>query len=316
MRLYVWRGAQRNFGDELNLLLWPRLLPGLFDYDGEDLFLGIGSVLDARHPRRWRKVVAGAGYGGYQAPASLDGSWDIYWVRGPLTARRLRLPVAFGLGDPASLLPLVHPRAVPKAVGDIGFMPHFESLSRGPWAIAAAAAGLTLIDPRADPATICTAIAGCRLLLSEALHGVIVADALRVPWVALRPVAAVHRLKWQDWAAAMELTPRFRTLPAASSREWTEIALHWVRPVPRRALAGMAERVWRTGWHLDRAATALRRAAAAEPQLSQAATLDRVQTRMLTRLFTLQQDHAVSAGLPPRPLRPGGKSAYDTPSVG
>jgi hypothetical protein len=52
MRVYSWRGAQRNFGDELNAILWPRLLPGLLDGAGPDLLLGIGSVLDARHPPR------------------------------------------------------------------------------------------------------------------------------------------------------------------------------------------------------------------------------------------------------------------------
>src|SRR5580658_6455499 len=111
MRLYVWRGAIRNFGDELNELLWPHLLPGLVELNpvdrtqvednGADLFLGIGSVLDARHPADRRKIVAGAGFGGYETPASLDGSWDIYWVRGPRTARQFGLPAAFGLGDPA-----------------------------------------------------------------------------------------------------------------------------------------------------------------------------------------------------------------------
>lgn len=312
MRLYVWRGEQRNFGDELNTLLWPRLLPGLFDDKGEELFLGIGSVLDARHPRGWRKVVAGAGYGGYQAPASLDGSWDIYWVRGPHTARRLGLPAAFGLGDPASLVPLVHAPRVPDGATVVGFMPHFESLARGPWPEAAAAAGLTLIDPRLDPDATYAAIAGCRLLLSEALHGIIVADALRVPWVALRPVAPIHHMKWSDWAEAMDLVPRFQALPASSSREWTDIALSGVRPAPRRALMDVADRLWRPGPRLDRAAAALRRAAAAEPQLSRTAMLDRVQARMLTRLHTLRQDCAVSACLPPRPLRPAGKSAYDT----
>jgi succinoglycan biosynthesis protein ExoV len=316
MRLYVWRGEQRNFGDELNTLLWPCLLPGLLDDRGADLFLGIGSVLDARHAPHGRKVVAGAGYGGYEAPASLDGSWDIYWVRGPRTARRLDLPTAFGLGDPASLLPLVHAPATRQAANAVGFMPHFESLARGPWAAAAASAGVRLIDPRGDPRAIYAAIAGCRLLLSEALHGAIVADALRVPWVALRPVAAVHRMKWHDWAEAMALTPRFQVLPAASSREWTDTALPGVRLRLRRALAGVAERFSRPGIHLDRAVAALRQAADAAPQLSPDAALDRAQTRMLIRLHTLRQDRAGSRQRPRGPLRPGGKSAYDTPSVG
>lgn len=312
MRLYAWRGAARNFGDELNTLLWPRLLPGLFDDRGPDLFLGIGSVLDARHDRRGRKIVAGAGYGGYEAPAALDGSWHIYWVRGPRTARRLGLPAAFGLGDPGSLLPLVHPLARPRSAGHIGFMPHFESLARGPWKLAAAAAGITLIDPRADKLVICAAIAGCRMLMSEALHGVIVADALRVPWVALRPVAAPHRMKWHDWAGAMELEPRFQPLVASSPAEWTETTLLWLRPGVRRALVTAARRFGSVERHLDNATAALRDAAHAAPQLSPAATLDRVQTRMLTRLQTLRQDR-VGVGHPPRrPLRPGGKSAYDT----
>ena len=104
VKLYRWRGAQRNFGDELNALLWPRLLPGFFDDDAAALFLGIGSVLDARHETGAVKLVAGAGYGGYEPPPTLDANWIVHWVRGPLTARRLGLPEVCGLGDPAMLL--------------------------------------------------------------------------------------------------------------------------------------------------------------------------------------------------------------------
>lgn len=78
MLLYRWRGATTNFGDELNTLLWPRLLPGFFDQGPSVLFLSIGSVLDARHAPAALKLVAGAGYGGYEPPPRLDGRWIIH----------------------------------------------------------------------------------------------------------------------------------------------------------------------------------------------------------------------------------------------
>jgi succinoglycan biosynthesis protein ExoV len=325
MRLYAWRGAARNFGDELNHLLWPSLLPGLVDDpqaspgrfdggkldddpldggplddgllfdEGQDLFLGIGSVLDARHSPHRRKIVAGAGFGGYERPASLDGSWEIHWVRGPRTAHHLGLPRSFGLGDPASLLPLVHP--VPRhdtgtnGLGTIGFMPHFESLGRGAWHAVAAAAGVTLIDPRGWPYAVIDQIAGCRVLLSEALHGVIVADAMRVPWVALMPLVATHRAKWLDWANTLDLTIRFQALAASSPRERIEVAFIARRRLLRAGIAhaaALAQRFDHRSACLDRAAAALRRAAEAPPQLSLCQTLQDAQERMLNRLHTLR----------------------------
>jgi succinoglycan biosynthesis protein ExoV len=287
VQLYRWRGAARNFGDELNTLLWPRLLPGFFDDDPAEQFLGIGSVLDARHNTGAVKLVAGAGYGGYEAPPRLDANWIIHWVRGPRTARLLGLPEACGLGDPVMLLP------EPCAGGrSIGFMPHFESLERGAWTAAADVAGITLIDPCGDPAAILAAIGACRVLLSEAMHGVIAADAMRVPWVALRPLALVHRAKWLDWAdsmglsirfqilAASSLSERLRTSPLAASRRGRHL-LHLAHPI----LQATARRRF-----IEQAARSLAAAAASAPQLSTAAALDRSRTRMLDRLDALRHD--------------------------
>ncbi len=276
MQLYRWRGAARNFGDELNTLLWPRLLPGFFDDDPAEQFLGIGSVLDARHDTGVVKLVAGAGYGDYEAPPRLDANWIIHWVRGPLTARLLGLPEACGLGDPAMLLP--EPCAAGRAVG---FMPHFESLDRGAWAEAAAGVGLTLIDPRGDPAAILAAIGDCCLLLSEAMHGVIAANAMRVPWIALRRLASIHRAKWLDWADAAGLSIRFQVLASSSLSERLHVSPLAASRRGRRLLElarPMLHAAARQRF-IEQATRSLAAAARATPQLSAATTLDRCRTQ-------------------------------------
>ena len=170
-------------------------------------------------------------------------------------------------------------------------MPHFESLERGAWTAAADVAGITLIDPCGDPAAILAAIGACRVLLSEAMHGVIAADAMRVPWVALRPLALVHRAKWLDWAtpwafrsafisAASSLSERLRTSPLAASRRGRHL-LHLAHPI----LQATARRRF-----IEQAARSLAAAAASAPQLSTAAAFDSSRTRMLDRLDALRHD--------------------------
>lgn len=342
MILYQWRGQTSNFGDELNGLLWPRLLPDFFDADPSARFLGIGSVLDSRHSGSATKLVAGAGYGGYENPPALDHTWIIHWVRGPRTARMLGLDAGAGLGDPASLLstlpPLSKSDAAPAPWGSrptqgvpggadrgmIGFMPHFESMARGHWAEAARAAGLCLIDPRGDPADIIDAIGRCRMLVSEALHGVIVADAMRVPWIAARPLLPAHRPKWFDWAESLNLRIVFRPLTPSSLLEHA-IRLPLAGRRPGRFLLGNhAPRLHATGRPrlIERSAVALRRIAAQPPQLSIWTDLDRCQDRMRERIVALRR--APFRGLagsqimacPPAPLRAEDDFAYQPVSTG
>jgi succinoglycan biosynthesis protein ExoV len=280
--LYRWQGVTANFGDELNTILWPHLLPDSFDENPEVRFLGIGSVLDHRHPPELLKVVAGSGYGGYERKPTLNHNWKVHWVRGPRTATALDLPIGLGLGDPAALVPSVFGPPTGDG-GEVGFMPHFESAGRGAWYQAAAMTGIRLIDPRDPPLTILRAIGSCGLLLSEALHGVIVADALRVPWVAVRPMAPIHRAKWFDWADTVDLRLRFRKLPASTLAEWAGNS--WLRSWHHtRVLLSRHEHrleMLTSDRLVARAARALRSAAQATPQLSSEAALDRCQSRML-----------------------------------
>jgi len=304
--LYRWRGQHRNFGDELNTLLWPELLPNFFDCDETTRFLGIGSVLDSRHDPMTTKLVAGTGYGGYEPRVSLDKTWIVHWVRGPRTARQLGLPAALGIGDPASLVPLAG-LAPTRENRDIGFMPHFESAVRGAWRDVAARAGVTLIDPRDDPRAIIAAIAKCRVMISEALHGVIVADVLRVPWIAIRPLARIHRAKWTDWAESLDLTIEFRDLCPSSALERAHLSPLTRFHVGRTTLHRHGERLRGVARerYIDQAAHALRMAAAAEPRLSGGERLDMAQARMMEAIAVLRRTPRL-----PSPLHARAVSAY------
>jgi succinoglycan biosynthesis protein ExoV len=287
---YQWRGSQPNFGDELNGLLWPGLLPDFFDQNAREVFLGIGSILDDRHDRAAVKLVAGSGYGGYEACIPLDETWIVHWVRGPRSAHHLGLPLHLGIGDPASLVPLAG-LMPPRENRQIGFMPHFESAARGAWGEVAALTGITLIDPRDDPLTIIAAIGQCRVMISEAMHGVIVADALRVPWIAIRPLVPIHRPKWLDWADAMGLTIEFQELGPSTALERAHLTQLSRFHMGRGVLLRHAARLHRFGRrrHVEQAAETLRAIADVEPRLSRDTALDEAQTRMLEAIAALRR---------------------------
>jgi succinoglycan biosynthesis protein ExoV len=237
MKLTFYRGAVPNFGDELNIMMWRSLFPdGFFDDNDDELFLGIGSILFDDYPPAAEKFVAGSGYGGYTAPPDVkDGTWRILWVRGPYSADRLKIDRCHVITDAAVLL-----RAValpPAATGvDVAFMPHVDSMMRGNWAEVCRLAGVTFIDP-SDPVgkTIAT-IRGARLLITEAMHGAIVADALRTPWVPILPFHKTHREKWLDWAASLSIDLDRSTLPP------TSLAELWAKLSGRQAVAGKSRK--------------------------------------------------------------------------
>jgi succinoglycan biosynthesis protein ExoV len=213
MKLTYFRGSVPNFGDELNTYMWPELLPrGFLDDEDHELFVGIGSIIGSHLPPDARKIVMGSGYGGYMGTPDLnDGTWDVRFVRGPLTAERFGLAPEKVICDSAVLLRAIDLPAPARDVG-VAFMPHFESLERGLWKETCALAGITLIDPTAPVQTVLAKLKGAKLLVTEAMHGAIVADALRTPWVAVRPIVRDHHLKWRDWSRALDIDLRVHQL--------------------------------------------------------------------------------------------------------
>jgi len=288
MQMYYYKGPSPNFGDELNAWMWPRLLPDFFDGRANEIFLGIGSILFDFHPQHSRKIVFGAGYGGYTAPPRIDDSWDFYFVRGPLTARAIGVDEKLGVGDAAILLrSCIEER--PAKRYKASFMPHWESTFDGDWRAACAAAHLHYIDPCAPVETVLDEILASELVVTEAMHGAIVSDALRVPWVAARPIQRQHHLKWQDWADALQLD--LRPLPLQPSTG-LEAAMHWL-PGGRQMTARLRRRAQflkpaGAEFFRDGAARSLRELATAEPSLSRDSVIEHAHHVMLDQLYALK----------------------------
>lgn len=282
MKLSYFQGDPPNFGDEINASMWNHLLPpGFLDEDEGELFLGIGSILWDYWPKAPLKVVAGSGWGGYtQAPDVHNGTWEMLWVRGPRTAAALRLPASLAITDAAVLLrgtPLPPPRA---GIG-AAFMPHVDSVDRGDWAAVCRLAGVAFLDPRAPVEELLARIRGATVVVTEAMHGAIVADALRTPWVAVRPSHPAHRDKWLDWAESLGLELRPATLPPSSLLEgYTQATgLRGQGRTSRLALSGAHARPVDAALQY-RAARALRRMAeSVEPQLSRDAAIEEATAR-------------------------------------
>jgi len=220
MKLHYFRSPHGNFGDDLNAWLWPELLPGLWD-DGRDgiTFVGVGTILNRLVPQTRLKIVLGSGVGYSPLPENLhDGSWSVLGIRGPLSARAAGLPAQTVVTDGAILLGTIDGLVKPAAErnGGVVFVPHVSSTETGAWEEICNQLGITYIDPRWDFHRVFEMIGNARLVLTEAMHGAIVADTLRVPFVPLVSSREISSFKWMDWTLSMELPYRPIRLPPST----------------------------------------------------------------------------------------------------
>ncbi len=310
MKLYFYRNdGFTNFGDELNLWLMPRIFPNFFDDDPSHLMLAIGSVLFDHHPKDSLKIVFGSGFGGYTKPPTLDQNWKLYGVRGPRTAAALGLGKEKIAADTAVLMHCFR-EPQPKKQHAFSFMPHFESVQRGNWERACTLAGIHFIDPRHPVPDVLRDIEASRVVIAEAMHGAIVADALRVPWIPVLPFHPSHHWKWFDWAEALDLDLMHHRLLPSSVREafWVlssrrgpaqidaaqsityqpphNSSRHLQRP-------GIKSAVQAIEWGLVRiAASSLRKITRVEPILSPDLSLARAVDRLQTQAERIRRDYA------------------------
>jgi len=92
-------------------------------------------------------------------------------------------------------------------------MPHYRN-ANDRWAGVCRRLGLGYIDPRQDVDSVFASLRQTRVLIAEAMHGAIVADALGIPWIPVRTAGkGVMEFKWRDWCESLDLTYAPHQLP-------------------------------------------------------------------------------------------------------
>ncbi|NLR60546.1 polysaccharide pyruvyl transferase family protein [Chitinophaga polysaccharea] len=219
MNYVYYRDPKGNFGDDLNGWLWPQLFGEGKDED-QDVFLGIGSILFNGSPlfrelTAQRKIVFGTGVRPVYKTFHLDSSWDIRFLRGPLSAYAFNnqfpyvADAAYAIRQLPDFERLLH---VPKKY-KVSVIPYFKSVPFFNWESICYRLGFNYISPRSEQGVEHTLkeIAASEYVIAEAMHGAILADALRVPWhrfVLSTPHtegSGVSEFKWMDWQAAIQL---------------------------------------------------------------------------------------------------------------
>ena len=231
-RLHYYRDEFGNFGDDLNPWLWPRLLPNLLHAAAAPALVGIGTIVNEQLPDG-PKVIVGAGVGYGDVPR-LTEDWAVHFVRGPRTARALGLPASCAITDPAHLITQFI-RPMPRGKGTV-FIPHHVSALRADWKSVAESAGMTYVDPASGPITVVNAIRSANLVVTSAMHGAIVADAFRVPWIRVREYSHLNDFKWQDWGDSLGVDTSSQQLPSLHdhtaerlSRTMVRVSRAWQR---------------------------------------------------------------------------------------
>ena len=231
MEICYYRDPKFNFGDDLNAVVWDAVLPERLRRAPDVVIVGIGSILNEFMLGKYagsgkRLIVIGSGTS-YGVPPQHLADMQVMAVRGPYTAAVIGQPQA-AVTDSAILLAAVQAQqpqpSQPASKDRVLFMPHHRTLFSTPWADIAAECGMTYVSPQQPVEKVLEHYAHARLVVTEAMHGAIVADTLRIPWIPVAISPAVEEFKWRDWTGSMQLPFRPQRIPAGTHRDLVRFA--------------------------------------------------------------------------------------------
>lgn len=246
MKLFYYKDEVGNFGDDLNPWLWDKLLPDFFDDDDSEILVGIGTLINHKLPKEPIKHFLGSGFG-YGDMPKIDDKFIFHAVRGPKTAEALGIDPKFAITDSAILIRNVEVPKADKKEYKFGFIPHYQSSRYYPWETLAEELGFNYICTEWDVERILIEMSKCEVLICEAMHGAIVADALRIPWIPVYCYDYISVFKWQDWLATLELEYKPYRITSLFDAERNLSSKDKFKNKIKRTLKLIG--LWRENWH-------------------------------------------------------------------
>lgn len=251
MKVYYHQTERGNVGDDMNAVLWRRILPDIDQLTSADWLIGAGTILDERlNALHGCKVVMGSGFrpGGESAPG---GDIRFAAVRGFLTAERCGLSPDVAVCDPGFLVNRLWP-VERRPDARVAFIPHVYSEQYSHITDAAADAGFEVISPTLPLEQFLQRLGACSRAYCESLHSAIFADAMRVPWARVRVCSSryegrgVADFKWADTFSVLD-TPsaamnRSALIPIKRSWEAVRSALRPLQEIAERRLIAELKR--------------------------------------------------------------------------
>ncbi|EJZ40477.1 polysaccharide pyruvyl transferase domain protein [Leptospira licerasiae str. MMD4847] len=195
----------------MNPWLWPLLFGQEDESDGLDL-VGIGSILFNNNKifsKDRTKIVFGSGVRPMQDSFKPSENWRILFLRGPLSSSYLNNNYPH-ISDAAYCIrhtQFFKGTIDQKKKYEISFMPHYQSLDFIDWERICRELKIHFISSKCELGVEYTLreIAASKFLVTEAMHGAILADAFRVPWhrfILSTPYTEgplISEFKWNDW---------------------------------------------------------------------------------------------------------------------
>tara|TARA_A100001234_G_scaffold188335_1_gene173501 strand:- start:533 stop:1333 length:801 start_codon:yes stop_codon:yes gene_type:complete len=198
---FFWHVGSPNFGDDVNPAFFEKLSGKQIRYEKKRNrlhFLGMGSILGHANSQ---STILGSGF--IEPPSSkFNLPHKVVSVRGRLTQSYFQDMQNIYLGDP---MVLVDSFISPEKSSDeiIGFVPHVSEAKK---CASMDLHGLKIIDPSLSPMRVIHEIGTCSRIFSQSLHGLIVADAFKIPniWVAPSPNMKGNDFKFKDYFSTMD----------------------------------------------------------------------------------------------------------------